>query len=446
MNKKIVLEIPSKLKGSILLKIPESPGVYLFLDKNKKTIYVGKAKNLKNRLSSYFSKIIVGKTKEMVRNAKFLSFIKTESEIEALILEANLIKKYQPKYNVIQKDDKSPLYIIITKDKYPRLLLGRKSATKEKNVDIFYGPFLSTRLARKLLRNIRKLIPFSDHKIGKKPCLYSQIGLCNPCPNAIEKLENKTEKEKLFEEYKKNIKRIKYFLKGKIKKVESELISEMDYFSKKEEFEKAKSIKEKIEIFRLLTQPVRNPDEYLENPNLVQDQIELEIKSFADFLNNFFNIKKLDRIECYDISHISGAFAAASMVVFVKGEKSAPDYRRFRLKVSANNDRKSLIEVINRRLAHLKDWGRPDLMIIDGGRPQVSAVFPLLAKEGIPVVGIAKKFEELVIPVSKRGDIFYLKYPIRGRNFGNLVVRIRDESHRFAKKYHQKLFLLSNKL
>jgi len=446
MNKKVVLELHTTPKKELFLEIPTLPGVYLFLAQDKKPLYVGKAKNLKNRLSSYFLGVLIRKTKEMVKEAKFLSFIKTESEIEALILEANLIKKYQPKYNVIQKDDKSPLYIIITKEKYPRLILGRKSEIKGKNVDRFYGPFLSTRIARNLLRNIRRFIPFSDHKLGKKPCIYSQIGLCNPCPNLIENTKEESKRKELKKDYLRNIRKVKYFLSGNIKKVEKELTIEIKNLAQKQEFEKALEAKNKLETFKYLTSPIRNPDEYLENPNLIEDQREEEVESFISFLSKFFRIKKLRRIECYDVSHTSGAYATASMVVFMDGNKSSRDYKQFRLKRSINNDRESLIEVINRRLKHLKDWGKPDLIIVDGGKPQISAVYPILKRNKIPLIGIAKRFEELVVPILENNQTTYLKHRIKNEKFGNLIIRIRDESHRFAQRYHHKLFLSTLKL
>ncbi|BCX14880.1 MAG: UvrABC system protein C [Patescibacteria group bacterium] len=446
MNKKVVLKISKKLKESNLSKLPRNPGVYFFMSDKKEVLYVGKAKNLKNRISSYFSNLIVGKTKTMVEKSKYLSFIKTESEIEALILEANLIKKYKPKYNIIQKDDKSPLYILITKEKYPRLILGRKKDIQKKDLIGFYGPFLSTRTAKRILRSIRKFIPFSDHKIGRKPCMYSQINLCNPCPNFIESIDNKQENRLLFKKYLQNIKRVRLFLEGDIKRVERELNKEMESFIDKEDFENAKEIKERIESLRLLTKPLNKTDEYLENPNLLQDKIKIELNSLLEFLNNFFKIKKLKRIECYDVSHLSGILGTASMVVFIDGEKSSSDYRHFRLKESSNDDQKSLLEILNRRIKYLKDWGKPDLVIVDGGRPQLSAVWKVFFQNKIPVIGIAKKFEELVIPIFENNRIKYFKYKIKDKPFGNLIIRIRDETHRFALRYHRKLILNRPKL
>lgn len=439
MNKKVILKIERTSKREFLSKIPSSPGVYIFLSKEKNVLYIGKSKNLKNRVSSYFLNLITGKTRKMINQSAFLSFFKTGSEIEALLLEASLIKKYKPKYNVIQKDDKSPIYIIITKEKLPRLVLGRKADTQKENVKSFYGPFLSTRVARNLLRNARKFIPFSDHKIGKKPCIYSQIGLCKPCPNFIEGVKNQKEKNALIREYLKNIKKLNYFFRADIKRLEKELEAEMRSAAKAQDFEKALSIKEKIEIFKFLTKPTRNPDEYLQNPNLIEDQRKREVKSLEKFLSGFFKIRRIRRIECYDVSHISGVCGTASMVVFTDGEKNQQEYRHFKLKESSNNDLQSLFEVIRRRLKHLKDWGMPDLIVIDGGKPQLSAVIPILAKYKIPVVAIAKKLEEIVIPVRTKGYNHYLKYHLKDKDFGNLIIRIRDESHRFAKKYHHYL-------
>jgi len=316
--------------------------------------------------------------------------------------------------------------------------LQRKSNLKKEKIISFYGPFLSTQTARKLLRDIRKFIPFSDHKIGKKPCFYHQIGACDPCPNLIEQIKDSEEKKKAFKRYRRNIKNIRYFLEGKTKKVETELLKQIKELAAQEQFESALKIREKLERFHLLTQPIRKPQDYLENPNLIEETRKEELASLLKFLRKFFKIKKLVRIECYDISHLSGISAAASMVVFKNGEKSPADYRRFKIKKSSADDLKSLEEVIKRRLLHLDDWGRPDLIIVDGGKPQVLTFQKILKDYNLPVVGIAKRFEKLIIPYSPN---VFISISLKDKPFGNLVIRIRDESHRFAQKYHHFLIL-----
>src|SRR5258708_26848424 len=162
--------------------IPSDPGVYQFKDENGVVLYVGKAKNLKNRLTSYFLTNLLPKTAQMVSLATDVSYIKVNSEFEALLLEANLIKKYKPKYNIALKDDKSPLYIGITKDKYPRIITFRKKDMSNLDLKASFGPFLDGGGATRILRIIRRIIPFSQHLPSKRICLYKQLGFCNPCP------------------------------------------------------------------------------------------------------------------------------------------------------------------------------------------------------------------------------------------------------------------------
>lgn len=164
----------------VVSTIPENPGVYIF-KKDSQVIYVGKAINLKRRVRSYFDLHLLPKTKKMVSEANNLKFIIVSSEFEALLLEAKLIKKFQPKYNVIAKDDKHPLYIAITKEEFPRVIAVRKLITSNYSLMASYGPFPSSHNVYSVLKMIRRIFPYSDHKIGKRVCLYSHIGLCNPC-------------------------------------------------------------------------------------------------------------------------------------------------------------------------------------------------------------------------------------------------------------------------
>ena len=166
------------------VKLPETAGVYFFY-KDSKVIYIGKAINLKRRVSSYFDIDLELKTAKMVSEATRIDYIKVNSELEALLLEAKLIRSYMPHYNIISKDDKHPLYILITKEEYPRVISARKLMTNNYQLMASYGPFPSSRIVYAVLRMLRKIFPYSDHKVGKRPCLYSHIGLCSPCPNEI---------------------------------------------------------------------------------------------------------------------------------------------------------------------------------------------------------------------------------------------------------------------
>jgi excinuclease ABC subunit C len=395
-------------------KIPETFGIYIFWKKNF-PIYIGKSVNLKNRLNSYLSLKLGPKTNEMIKESEFVSFIKVFSELESLLLESNLIHKFKPKFNIISKDDKHALYIKITKDKYPQVLTSRKEGD--------FGPFPSSRNVKLILKLVRKIFPFSEHKIGKKPCLYSHIGLCNPCPNTIESIKNEVEKDILTKKYKNNIKNIKLILSRKFNLLRKVLDKKMINFSKEERFEEASCVRDQIKALDYITQPKLSDDLYLENPNLREDIKYKEIES----LKKILKLKKLNRIECFDIAHLSGSYTTASMVVFIKGEAENEYYRHFRIKQKiGSSDFDSMKEVSERRAKHLKDWGKPDLIIVDGGLLQIKAF-----KINVPVVGIAKNPDRLIFRDGK-------KLVLDGLTL-HFLQRIRDEAHRFARRYHHLL-------
>jgi len=411
----------TQITPDIYKSLPEGPGIYVFFQ-NQIPIYIGKAINLKRRVSSYFDIDLAPKTEKMVSLANFLSYIRVESEFESLLLEAKLIRKYMPHYNVLAKDDKHPLYIQITKETYPRVITARKNSENDSNL-AFFGPFPSSRNVYSVLRMIRRIFPYSDHKLGKRACLYSHIGLCNPCPNQIT-----TEEEN--KKYLKNIRNIKHILEGDINKVKNELEKEMEAFSKTQDFEMAAGIRDQISKLEYITKPQMPTDFYIENPNLYQDQRNLEIESLKKLLVNFkLKIGNLTRIECFDIAHLAGTNATASMVVFIDGEAEKSEYRHFKIRQEkGQSDYDSMREVAKRRMKHLADWGKPDLIIVDGGKGQVS-----IWKEEIvdfTIVGIAKHPDRLIVGEEK--------IKLSG-NALNLVQRIRDEAHRFARRYHHHL-------
>jgi len=425
-------------------KIPETPGVYVFWLKSK-PLYIGKAINLKNRVKSYFSFSLAPKTKRMIEEAEEISYIKVTSEIEALLLEAKLIRKFQPRYNSAAKDDKHPLYIQITKEEYPRVVTARKIAAKEPSL-AFYGPFPSSKSVRGVLKFLRRIFPYADHKLSKRPCLYSHIGLCNPCPSAIERQENQNAKEKMKRIYKQNIIYIKAVLSGKFKKVKNDLYKEMLNLAKNEEFEKAAYIREQIRRLDYITQVQTPASAFLENPNLFEDIRKEEIKDLKKLLSPYLDIKgQLLRIECFDVAHLFGAHPTASMVTFIEGEAEKNFYRHFRIRqVKGQDDISSMKEVARRRSKYLSSWGEPDLIIVDGGKTQVGAFMQVFGESNIPVIGLAKQFETIVIPIrQERGFKFIQKIVPKGPSL-NILQRIRDEAHRFARRYHH--FLLKKSL
>lgn len=434
----------TRINPKIYLDFPESPGIYLFF-KNSEPIYVGKAINLKRRVASYFRIKLEAKTLRMVSEATEMSYIKVDSELEALLLEARLIRFYMPKYNIAAKDDKHPLYIQITKDEFPRITTLRKVDVNNYPSIATYGPFPSSTNVKSVLKMIRRIFPYSDHKIGKRGCIYSQIALCKPCPNEVSKTTDNVVREEKTREYIKNIKYIKSLLDGKISELKKNLEKEMTVFSKLQKYEEALSIRNKIKRLEYITTPKNSIEAYLENPNLYEDVRDRELIDLKQILKTW-NLKtnSLKRIECYDVAHLQGANATASMVTFSNGTPDKDFYRHFRIRQSKGwDDYASLREVSKRRINHLSDWGVPDLVIVDGGKGQVAVLVNEFRRVNVPVVGLAKRFETLVIPSNKYETTEIKEYKLPKGPALNLVQRIRDEAHRFARAYHHKLLARS---
>lgn len=429
------------LNPKVYRELPENPGIYIYSRKGV-PIYVGKAINLRKRVASYFRLNLESKTERMIKDAEYISFIKVGNELEALLLEAKLIKLFMPKYNIIAKDDKHPLYIQITKSEFPTIQTVRKNDLDKVPSLVTYGPFPSSGNVKSVLKMIRKIFPYSDHKVGKKACLYSQIGLCDPCPSEITNNQDLTTKLIQIKKYKANIRHIKAILDGKIEKVKTDLEKEMRSLSDVEKYEEARIIRNKIQRLEYITSPNLQAEEYLVNPNLNEDMRDKEMVELGKILTSFkFNIKKPVRIECYDIAHLQGANATASMVTFVNGEPAKEFYRHFRIRQKkGNDDYASMREVINRRKKHFDDWGRPELIIVDGGKGQMSIFHNELKSENIAVIGLAKRLETLVVPTEYLGANAIREYRLPRGNALNLVQRLRNEAHRFARVYHHKLF------
>lgn len=402
-------------------KLPNSPGIYKFYDENGNLLYVGKSISIKKRVSSYFSQKNLGpKTSLLVKKIKTIKFIKVFSEFEALLLESELIRTNQPFFNAIAKDDKSPLYIKITGGQIPLVSLTRK--VKPQKGEFLKGPFPSAKVARSILKNIRKIFPYCHHKNPKKPCLYVHLGLC---PYPYEGIQVK-------ENYKKEIQRIKKLIRGNTKSLKNDLILEMKAFSNIQQFEKAAKVKKQIENLNYLTTASHQPQEFLQRPTLVDDLKMAKLKDFQKVLS----LKRLPkRIECYDISNISGKLATGSMVVFTNGSPDKSQYRKFRIKFSNTpNDYIMHQEVLTRRIKN--NWPKPDVIIVDGGRGQLNADLEIVNKYNFPTI---------VISLSKRLEEIYtsdLDQPIRlpkESQARQLAQAIRDEAHRFALHYHRKL-------
>lgn len=406
---------------SILKQLPNSPGIYQFYDKDGKLIYVGKSVSLKKRVSSYFTTKNLGpKTSKLVEKIKSVKTIKVFSDFEALLLESELIRTKKPFFNIIAKDDKSPIYIKITNDAIPLITLSRKVLPS--NGVFIKGPFPSTKVTKEILKMTRRIFPYCQHKNPKKPCLFVHLGLC-PYPNQSE------DAEKL---YKDTIKKIKKLLSGNIKKLIKELTGEMKHASQYQEYEQAQAIKRQIQNLEYLTTVFRTPREFLERPTLVDDLALVKLKNLKDTLS----LKHLPkRIECYDISNLQGKQATGSMVVFKNGQPEKSEYRRFRIRFSEKpNDYLMLKEVLARRFNN--NWPTPDLIIIDGGKGQLNAVTPIVKQinTNIQIVSLAKRLEEIYAPSKMLPISLPKESPAR-----QLAQAIRDEAHRFAITYHKHL-------
>ncbi|OGY28181.1 MAG: hypothetical protein A2Z42_04760 [Candidatus Woykebacteria bacterium RBG_19FT_COMBO_43_10] len=402
-----------------LKKLPENSGVYIFKDKKNVPIYIGKSANIKKRVNYHFNQKFDGpKESILINKVKKIEAIRVDSEIEALILEANLIKKYKPLYNTQLKDDKDYLYIKVTKDAFPKVLMARKKGllgAKE-----YFGPFPSTSKVKTTLKTLRKIIPYSTCKPNqRRPCLYYHLGLCpGVCAGLIDE-----------ERYRKNIDKLVYFLKGNRSLVLRSLERELKKSVSALMFEEAQDITNKIKAIEYITKPTTSL--YYLDENIERSRN----KELLDLANLLGLAKKPLRIECYDISNIFGKDATGSMVVFSDGYADLSEYRRFKIKtVKGINDTAMISEVLKRRFNN--DWVKPDLIVIDGGKPQLNAALLVVKELGlrIPVISLAKRLEEIYF-TNKRDPI---RLP-SDNDALRLVQRMRDEAHRFAINYHRKL-------
>ncbi len=406
-------------------KFPNSCGVYFFLDKNKKPIYIGRAGSLKKRIASYF-RIIDPRIKEMVQSSRGLKFQKTKTLLEAIILEANLIKKYWPKYNIMEKDDKSFDYLAILKGVYPKVLLVRGREIEKYgtgNAKIF-GPYQSYRLLKIALDLARKIFPFGKcvpaealARAGKsnqiKPCFDYQIGLCpGICIGAISQ-----------KEYKKNIENLILFFSGQKKKLLKKLKKDASTGSAQE------AQKSKMQLKAL---------EHVSDVALLQGSDNVLVSNRKGIFG---------RIEGYDISHLYGRNPVGAMVVFENGEKNPAEYRLFKIKNLKEDknysDTDMLREILERRLKH-KEWNYSDIVFVDGGLGQVKIVKEVLEKNNVfvPVVGLAKTgghsasayaADKLIIVNAKKTNKELL---ISSKK---LFQEVRNEAHRFAIKFGRKV-------
>src|SRR3989338_211294 len=440
-------------------KIPTSPGVYFFKDKNGNMLYVGKATSLKNRISSYFVKNngLSPAKHRLLDEAATVTWEETPSEIEALLQESHYIKKYQPRFNVLLRDDKTYLSVKITDEEYPRVLTTRKI---EKD-GTYFGPFTDARAVKETLKILRRFFPYRTNCVpnNDRACLYYHLGLCpGVCIGKIS-----------LQEYRQNIKYIKDFFAGKRQRILNNLKRQLKMLRRMRDepsLKRAENIEYKIE----------NLEKVLAMSHILSfgEKIEGDIIELAKVLD----LKKPPhRIEGYDVSNIMGTLATASMVVFTAGQTDKSQYRKFKIKtVHGANDVAMLKEILRRRFNHyinqeipssisIKNppsrpphlvyamaytrwgkeksknkqgsvWPKPDLVVVDGGRPQLGAAMEvwLEFKLDIPIVSLAKRLEEIFVP----NQLTPIVLP-RTSGALHLLQRVRDEAHRFAVSYHKVL-------
>ncbi len=421
---------------SQLAALPDNPGIYLFYDAHKELIYVGKATSLKSRVRSYFRlKKITRPIEAMMHEVVNIKYKSTDSVLEAVILEANSIKTYLPKYNVLGKDNRSWNYIVITRDEYPEVKTIRQHEYELKNFDFkqfayVFGPYpgLNTKAALKILRQIfhfSSCRPDPANTAGRRqrPCLYYQMGQClGVCIRAITPKEYKQ----------KVITPLVIFLKGQKKQLIRALERQMKIASKEKNYEEAGRLRDQLKsLYRI-------QDITLINRSMVEISAEEKQSPGVDRdPGQTPGQPKGFRIEGYDISNLGVTGKVASMVVFDSAGPMKDQYRKFKIKtVEGQSDVDCMEEVMRRRFNH-PEWQFPNMLLIDGGRPQVNRVEKVLQELHIliPVVGIAKG------PARKKNEFTFYKPQRAFVNWVNehqeILIRVRDEAHRFAITYQR---------
>ena len=443
-------------------KLPKNSGVYVF-KKGKEFLYIGKAANIRDRVKNHFypvkyrEAVILPKAK-LFNRVKQIGHIKTGSEIEALILEANLIKKYQPKYNVVWKDDKNYFFVGKTIEDFPRIFLTHQKKLKTKNLNLkteFVGPFVDGKALKQTLKILRKVFPYRSCKtLSNRFCLWYHLGRC-PAPCLIKtKLEEKILFEKIKRGCQKNAGNVFQIFRGKKTQVLKDLKKEMKETSRLQDFEKAAKIRDQIEALEKILSHAKifsslEPQYLIKKPwhkYHVWKGVERMLKKILK------SKKEIFRIEAYDISNIQGKLATGAMITFIEGKPDKNFYRRFKIKITGKpNDVAMIKEILSRRFRH-PEWGFPDLILIDGGMPQLNAAKLAINNYQltIPVLALAKK-RSVAEPRTKlrfgagENKLFIegQKNPILLKNLPreifNLILQLRDESHRFAISYHKKL-------
>lgn len=447
-----------------LKTLPRSPGVYFHKSQSGEIIYVGKAAVLRNRVRQYFqsARNLDAKTMALVSEIDDTDWQETESEIDALFLESEMVKRYMPRYNILLRDDKSQMYVRIDlKSQWPHVSFTRNPADDGAE---YYGPFYNGFALKKALRYLRKTFPYYTKapKPGERPSLDAHIGLE---PLGL-----------TSEEYKVELRKLISYIKGNRVQLVRELERDMKTAAGLHDFEKAALLRNRLQNLQELRRRIMFGD---------KEFLDISKDRALAQLRDLLGLSEVPaRIEGFDISHISGTSVVASQVVFINGVSSRSDYRKYKLSKQQNDDYASMYEVVYRRLSpkNISSWGKPDLLLIDGGKGQLDAAIKAAqAREvQLPIVSIAKREEELIVHhahsgietstletyrvtptaniyVERSGEYYIANlHPdqinasshsrnLRGNTISSysdltkLFQRIRDESHRFAISYHMTL-------
>lgn len=454
-------QLEAKLKT-----LPRSAGVYFHKSKQGEIIYVGKAAVLKNRVRQYFqsTRDMDIKTRALVEEIDDTDWVETESELDALFLESEMVKRYMPRYNILLRDDKSQMFVRIDmKSTWPTVSFTRNPAD---DGAVYFGPYYNGVAIKKALRYLRKVFPYytKQPRDGARPDLDSHIGL-NPKSGTTS------------EEYKSTLRQLIRYFEGGRKVIIRDIEKQMLEAAKAKQFETAALYRNKLNDLRSLQQRIMFGDK--EFMDISKD------KALSDLVD-LFGLKKIPaRIEGYDISHMGGVNVVASMVVFTNGVSDRSNYRKFKTRIERNDDYANMHEVLVRRFSekNIKAWGMPDLLLIDGGKGQLEAALKALEEQNVtvPTISIAKREEEVIVhatrshiptdtiealrtgariesgaAVVRSGDFYVVNLhagqtnasghsknlrgsnsaPARYSHVTKLFQRIRDESHRFAVSYH----------
>jgi excinuclease ABC subunit C len=404
-----------------LKSLPHKPGVYLFKDRKGVILYIGKAKSLRKRVSSYFTKPAEIKTSILLDRLYDIDYIVAGSEMDALILEDELVKKYKPRYNISLRDDKAYPFLKLTiNEKWPRLFLVRR---KEKDGALYFGRFRGG-MVREVVKLVKRLFPIrwcreSPLRMREQPCLYYRIGSCSgPCIGKISQAD-----------YTALVQGIVLLLEGKMEEAIDKLGVEMEKASKQQDFERAAYLRDRIKVLQKMMEgkDLRKAP----SPRLLEEVSELK---------KVLKLKRSPmRIEAFDVSNISGSNIVGSMVTFYGGLPLKNDYRKFRVRSVEKkpNDVAAIYEIVKRRYAGMlsKKMELPDLVMVDGGKGQVKAGRKGLREAGltkVPIIGLAKREENIYLP-RKTKPLSLAKTS----SALQLLQRIRDEAHRFAIAYHR---------